>query len=127
MDIPIYGSIPAGFAQNREQEAIGCVSVDVKILGVKPSAGTFALAVKGDSMIGKHIMAGDTVIVEQGLAPKSGDVVAALIDGGSTLKTYLTHDGSPYLRAENPRYPDLKPATELCIQGVMVALIRQRR
>jgi len=35
MDIPLYGSIPAGFAADREQDAEGCVSVDVESIGVK--------------------------------------------------------------------------------------------
>ena len=50
--------------------------------------------------------------------------VAALIDGESTLKRYLLQRGRPFLRAENPRYPDLLPANELIIQGVMVGLLR---
>jgi hypothetical protein len=37
----------------------------------------------------------------------------------STLKTFLLNRGKPFLRAENPRYPDLIPAQELVIQGVM--------
>jgi len=127
VDIPLFGSIPAGLAENREQEAIGCVSVDVETVGIKPTARTFALEVRGDSMIGKHILSGDTVVVEHGVTPKPGDVVAALIDGESTLKTFMVQRGKPYLRAENPRYPDLIPAGELVIQGVMVALIRKRK
>ena len=78
-------------------------------------------------MIGKHIMDGDTVIVEHGQTPRNGDVVAALIDGESTLKTYVADKSKPYLRAENPRYPKLIPANELVIQGVMIALIRKRK
>jgi len=127
VDIPLLGSIPAGFAENLEQEAIGCVSADVESIGIKPSTRTFALVVKGDSMIGRHIVSGDTAIVEHGVTPKPGDVVAALIDGESTLKTFMTQRGKPYLCAENPRYPDLIPATDLVIQGVMVALIRNWR
>ena len=42
----------------------------------------------------------------------------------TTLKRYLVQRGRPFLRAENPRYPDLVPATELIIQGVMVGLLR---
>ena len=38
----------------------------------------------------------------------------------------MTRNGKPYLKAENPCYPDLIPARELVIQGVMVALIRKR-
>jgi repressor LexA len=51
--------------------------------------------------------------------------VAALIDGNCTLKTYVVKSGKPYLKAANPKYPDLIPAQELVIQGVMRALIRR--
>ena len=108
------------------QEAQGCVSIDVQSLGIKPTPRTFALEVRGDSMIGRHILDGDTVILEHGVTPRMGDVVAALIDNESTLKTYILEKGKPHLRAENPRYPKLIPAQELVIQGVMVALIRKR-
>jgi len=127
VDIPLFGSIPAGFADQREQEAKGCVSIDIESLGIKPSPRTFALEVRGDSMIGKHIVDGDVVVVEHGQTPRHGDVVAALIDGESTLKTFVADKGKPHLRAENPKYPKLFPAGELVIQGVMVALIRKRK
>jgi repressor LexA len=78
-------------------------------------------------MIGKSIIEGDTVVIEHGVQPRSGDVVAALIDGQVTLKTFVMQLGKPYLRAENPRYPKLIPQEELQIQGVMVALIRRRK
>jgi repressor LexA len=67
------------------------------------------------------------VVVEHGQTPRNGDVVAALIDGDSTLKTFVMEKGKSYLKAENPRYPKLIPAAELVIQGVMVALIRKRK
>jgi repressor LexA len=127
VDIPIFGSIPAGFADDRQQEAIGCITVDVQAVGIKPTTRTFALQVQGDSMIGKHILPGDVVVVEHGVTPKPGDVVAALIDGESTLKTFALQRGKPCLHAENSKYPDLIPAAELVIQGVMVALIRKRK
>ena len=126
-DIPLLGSVPAGFADERKQEAKGCVSIDIGTLGIKPSPRTFALEVRGDSMIGRHILDGDVVVVEHGQTPRNGDVVAALIDGESTLKTYVADKSKPYLRAENPKYPKLIPAGELVIQGVMVALIRKRK
>jgi hypothetical protein len=81
----------------------------------------------GDPMIGKCIMDGDLVVLEHGMTPRNGDVVAALIDNESTLKTFLLNRGKPFLRAENPKYPDLIPAQELVIQGVMLALIRKRK
>src|SRR5271156_6509843 len=52
-DIPIFGSIPAGTPQSREQDAEGCTTVDIKSLGFIPTRNTFALRVTGDSMIGK--------------------------------------------------------------------------
>ena len=74
-------------------------------------------------MIGAGILPRDTVVLEV-REPRPGDIVAALIDGETTLKRYLTRDGQPFLKAENPDYPDLIPAQELVIQGVQVALFR---
>ena len=127
VDVPVYGAIPAGFAREQQEEAIGCISIDVKTLGVRNRNRIFGLKVRGDSMSGKNILDGDFVIVEQGRTPRTGDVVAALIDNESTLKTLVMKHGKPSLRAENPKYPDLIPASDLSIQGVMVALVRKTR
>ena len=127
VSVPIYGSIPAGLPEDTAQEEEGCVLMDVDTLGIKPTARTFGLKVRGDSMIGKSIVDGDIAIIEHGVQPRTGDVVAALIDGQVTIKTFLMQRGKPYLRAENPRYPNLIPQEELQIQGVMVALVRKRK
>jgi repressor LexA len=127
VDIPVFGAIPAGPPQRRSQESEGCLTVDVATLNVPPSPRLFALQVRGDSMTGRHILDGDLVVVEHGRNPKPGDVVAALIDGESTLKTFVQERGRPpCLRAENPRYPQLHPAQELVIQGVVVQVIRRK-
>jgi repressor LexA len=126
-DIPIFGSIPAGPPEDRRQEAKGCLSIDIESLGIRPSPRTFALEVRGDSMIGRHIIEGDVVVLEHGVTPRNGDIVAALIDSESTLKTLVLERGRTWLRAENPRYPKLIPGNELVIQGVMVALVRRRK
>jgi len=125
-DIPIYGQIPAGMSALTEQTIEGHVSVDKRSANVSKNRGTFALRVRGDSMIGAHIVDGDIVILEDSKEPHNGDIVAALIDGETTLKCYVVEHGRPYLKAENPRYPDLIPARELKIQGVMVSLIRKQ-
>ena len=125
LDIPVFGSIPAGFARDSQQDKQGTISIDIELLGIKKTARTFALQVRGDSMIGRHIMDGDYVILEHGLTPRVGDVVAALIDNENTLKTYVLDKGKPALKAENPKYPQLVPAAELVIQGVMVGLVRK--
>lgn len=123
VDVPVYGSIAAGMGEDQTQEQDGCLSIDVRSLGIPRNARTFALKVRGDSMIDAHICDGDTVVLEF-REPRRGDVVAALIDGETTLKRYVMQDGKPYLQAENEMFPDLLPARELIIQGVMVALLR---
>lgn len=124
LDIPVYGDIAAGMAQDVTPERDGCVSVDVHSVGISPSSKVFALKVRGDSMINAHICDGDTVVLEM-REPRNGDVVAALIDGETTLKRFIVDRGTPYLQAENEDYPDLIPVSELVIQGVMVALLRK--
>jgi len=124
VDIPVYGSIPAGIAEPREQDAEGCVSVDINSINYKPTKYAFALQVRGESMIGRHILDGDFVILEHGPDPRNGEIVAALIDNECTLKTFVVKNGKPFLKAENPKFPNLIPAQELVIQGVFRALIR---
>jgi repressor LexA len=124
-EIPLFGSIPAGFGEDREQEPDGCVVVDISSIGFKPTRNTFALRVKGDSMTGKFICDGDIVILEHGPEPRNGDIVAALIDRKTTLKTFVQKGGKRYLKAENPKYQNLIPSEELVIQGVFKGLIRK--
>src|SRR5262245_5264853 len=125
VEIPVFGSIPAGFSADRDQEAGECIPVTMDAIGFKPTRNTFALRVSGDSMIGKHICAGDIVVLEHGPDPRPGQIVAALIDRKSTLKTFVLKNGKPFLKAENPKYPDLIPSEELMIQGVVRAVLRR--
>ena len=83
VDIPIYGSIPAGLAEDRRQEAQGCVSIDIETLGIKPTPRTFALEVSGDSMINAGIDDGDIVLVENKKEFSSDDIVLAEVEGES--------------------------------------------
>jgi repressor LexA len=125
-DVPIYGQIPAGMSALTEEMIEGHVSLDARSANISKNRGTFALRVRGDSMIGAHIVDGDIVILEGSKDVQNGDIVAALIDGETSLKRYVLEHGRPYLKAENPRYPDLIPARELKIQGVMVSLVRKQ-
>jgi len=122
--IPILGQIPAGMPIDASELSDASLAVDLAAFGVQDQAEVFAVKVRGDSMIGAQIADGDTVILQKRL-PKNGDIVAALIDGESTLKRYLLDHREPFLRAENPAYPDLLPAAELTIQGVMIGLFRR--
>jgi repressor LexA len=125
-DIPIYGQIPAGMSTLTEQTIEGHVSLDARSVNAAKNGRTFALRVQGDSMIDAHILDGDIVIFEDRKDAQNGDIVAALIDGETTLKRYVMEHGRPYLKAENPLYPDLIPARELRVQGVMASLVRKQ-
>lgn len=125
-DIPIYGQIPAGMSALTEQTVEGHMSLDSRSVNASKNGRTFAVRVRGDSMINAHILDGDIVILEDRKEVRSGDIVAALIDGETTLKRYVMEHGRPYLKAENPLFPDLRPARELRIQGVMVSLVRKQ-
>ena len=75
-------------------------------------------------MVGRRFFDGDVVLFDRSSTPKHQDVVAALIDQECTLKTLVLKEGTAWLKAENPDYPDLIPAHDLQIQGVAKAVIR---
>jgi repressor LexA len=122
--IPILGQIPAGMPSEASESSGINLGVDLAAFGIERGAEVFAVRVRGDSMIDAQIADGDTVLLQKRV-PKNGEIVAALIDGESTLKRYLVDHGKPFLKAENPLYPDLLPAAELVIQGVMIGLLRK--
>jgi repressor LexA len=122
--IPILGQIPAGMPIETSESSDSNLGVDLMAFGVERGAEVFAVRVRGDSMIGAQIADGDTVLLQK-RAPKNGEIVAALLDGESTLKRYVLDRGEPFLKAENPIYPNLLPAAELVIQGVMIGLLRK--
>jgi len=123
--VPLLGRIAAGMPASAEGADDACLHVDPRTLGMAKNAPIFALRVQGDSMIDAHIVSGDYVILET-REPRSGDIVAALIDGENTLKRFVVRDGAVFLKAENALYPDLLPAHDLRVQGVMVGLLRPR-
>lgn len=120
---PVLGYIPAGGPVITEESTIDHINIDVSL--VKNPAKTFLLNVKGDSMINAGIFEGDTVIVDASMEPKLGDIVVALVDGGSTVKRYMIGDGGRiFLRPENEKYSDIYPDYDLQIQGVVTGLMR---
>ena len=116
----------AGMPQDVTGDSSASVAVDFAALGLSASAQPFALKVHGQSMVDAHIVDGDVVIMDH-RKPRHGDVVAALIDGETTLKRFVIHGGQTYLKAENIAFPDLVPVHELVVQGVMVGLLRSAR
>lgn len=123
--VPLLGHISAGFPEMETEHYDRSIAIDKEMLG--PSAGhrLFALKVTGNSMKGRGIHDGDWVIADSDASPHEGDVVVALIDGESTLKTLAVVKGGYFLKAENPDYPDLMPLGEMVIQGVVRVVLRR--
>jgi len=127
VSIPFFNSIPAGFGDpTTSNEPDHYMAVQPEMLGVKNPSKSFAVRVRGLSMTGAGILDGDVAILEKKEAAM-GDIVAALIDGETTLKRLLKERGRVILKAENPDFPDLEPKDKLEVQGVMVGLVRRFR
>jgi SOS-response transcriptional repressor LexA len=118
-------SAPAPFHTQHPQEHEACVSMAINTAAYRPARNTFALRVIGDSMIVRHICDGDILVFEPGADPRPGQVVAASVDGKSTIRTFLLKNGRPLLKAANPTTPAIFPGGELTIQGVARVLIRK--
>jgi repressor LexA len=126
-DVTVYGSIPAGVPAEASPEVGGrTIPVDPALFGLSAARGRelWALEVSGESMVGAHIVPGDLALFER-REPQPGEIVAALVDGAITLKRLVRRGGGLVLRAENPRYAEIRPAEQLEVQGVLVGLIRR--
>ncbi|HZQ51622.1 MAG TPA: transcriptional repressor LexA [Bryobacteraceae bacterium] len=89
---------------------------------------TFALQVRGESMIDDHICSGDFVLVEKSDSVKNGDIVVALVDGAeATLKRYYAEpDGRIRLQPANAAMePIFVDPASLQIQGRVLAVMRK--
>ncbi len=116
------GQVRAGMPEPVDSRPPEPVNLD-RLLVRHPSR-TLLIQVKGDSMRGAGIHPGDIAVVEQGVEARPGDLVVAWVDNEYTLKT-LAKAGDRYiLKAANPDYPDILPAGELSILGVVKALAR---
>lgn len=123
--LPLVGSVQAGFPSPAEEALCDVISMDEYLI-IRPES-SFLLRVSGDSMIGEGIMEGDLVIAEKGLEPNNGDVVIAEVDGEWTMKYFRKQGKQIVLEAANPKYPDIKPKSELKLGGIVTAVIRKYR
>ncbi len=124
-DLKVLGTVEAGFPSPAEEELSDNLSLDELL--IQNREATFLLNVSGDSMTGAGILPGDMVIVDKGLAPKSGDIVIAQVDGDWTMKYLRKRGGDVQLIAANPAYKPIRPKNELKIAGVVTAVVRKYR
>lgn len=123
--LPVMGAIAAGFPDHTESSGVlDQIQVPIREGVRRRAPQSFALRVRGDSMIEANIFDGDMVVIEPG-QPKPGDIVAALIDGETTLKRLVRQGTRTFLKAENPAYPELYPVSELTVQGIARSVVRK--
>lgn len=121
--VPLAGDVSAGFPSPAEEELRDVISFDEYL--ITNQSKSFILKVDGDSMTGAGIMPGDLVLVERGKEPKTGDVVIAEVDGSWTIKYFHKRGKEIYLEAANPKYPKIKPQSEMRLGGVVTAVVRK--
>jgi repressor LexA len=119
--VPVVGRIAAGGPVLAEEYIEDVFPLPRELVG----AGTlFLLRVVGDSMIDAAITDGDWVVVRQQQVAENGDIVAALIDGEATVKTYRRREGKIWLLPHNPAYAPI-PGDQASILGRVVTVLRK--
>src|SRR5436190_12683180 len=119
--VPLVGRIAAGGPVVAEEAIEDVFPLPKQIVG----EGTlFLLKVTGDSMINAAIADGDWVVVRQQPVADSGDIVAAMIEGEATVKTFKRSDGHVWLMPHNPAYAPIA-GDEASVLGRVVAVMRK--
>eukprot|EP00831_Metopus_contortus_P018324 TRINITY_DN1780_c0_g1_i5.p1 TRINITY_DN1780_c0_g1~~TRINITY_DN1780_c0_g1_i5.p1 ORF type:complete len:208 (+),score=33.04 TRINITY_DN1780_c0_g1_i5:728-1351(+) len=127
LPIPLLGRINAGLPLDSQEYKEGEFYVDPQILGGIDTAKAFALKVAGESMRDLGIFDEDIVIVKQNEDYKAGDIVVALVDDETTVKSYYPLKGGRIeLRPANADFiPQVYPSSQVKLQGVVIALQRE--
>ena len=118
--VPVVGRIAAGIPITAEQQVEDVFALPRQIVG---KGELFLLRVVGESMIDAAICDGDWVVVRSQRNAENGDIVAAMLDGEATVKTFRKRDGHIWLL---PRNSDFEPilGDEAEILGKVVAVLR---
>jgi repressor LexA len=125
LEIPLLGRIAAGLpvesVENRETLNFADFAGD---------GNTFALQVRGQSMIDDHICDGDMILLERVSQARDGDIVVALVSGNETTLKRFYREGSDMVRlqpANAALKPIMVPARDVQIQGRLLAVLRKYR
>jgi len=122
--LPLFGDgVAAGFPSPAEDYVEGRLSLDEHL--VPHPEATFFVRARGNSMVGAGIFDGDLLIVDKSLAPLSGHIVIAVVDGELTVKRLIRRGGTLLLKAENPQFQEItfREGQELQVWGVVTASV----
>jgi repressor LexA len=119
--VPVVGRIAAGRPVLADEYVEDVFPLPRELVG----EGTlFLLRVAGDSMIDAAIADGDWVVVRQQQVADNGDIVAAMIEGEATVKTYRRREGHVWLIPHNPAFAPI-PGDDATILGRVVTVLRK--
>lgn len=119
--VPVVGRIAAGGPILAEQAVEDVFPLPRELVG---EGSLFLLRVAGDSMVDAAITDGDWVVVRQQPVADNGEIVAAMIDGEATVKTFKRRDGRVWLLPHNPDYEPI-PGEDATVLGKVVAVLRR--
>ncbi|MGL5858675.1 MAG: transcriptional repressor LexA [Angustibacter sp.] len=119
--VPVVGRIAAGGPILAEQVIDDVFPLPKQIVG---EGNLFLLTVVGDSMVDAAICDGDWVVVRQQPTAENGDIVAAMLDGEATVKTFRRRDGQVWLIPHNPAYEPID-GTHATVLGKVSAVLRR--
>jgi repressor LexA len=117
----VVGRIAAGGPVLAEQAVEDVFPLPRELVG---EGSLFLLRVVGDSMVDAAITDGDWVVVRQQPTAENGDIVAAMIDGEATVKTFKRRDGHVWLLPHNDAYQPI-PGDEATVLGRVVTVLRR--
>jgi repressor LexA len=119
--VPVVGRIAAGGPILAEEAIEDIFPLPKAIVG---EGSLFLLKVAGDSMNDAAIADNDWVVVRQQPTADNGEIVAAMIDGEATVKTFKRRDGHVWLLPHNDAYEPI-PGDDATILGKVVAVLRR--
>ena len=119
--VPVLGRIAAGGPILAEQAVEDVFPLPRELVG---EGSLFLLKVVGESMVDAAICDGDWVVVRQQNVADNGDIVAAMIDGEATVKTFKRTGGQVWLMPHNPAFDPI-PGNDAVVLGKIVTVIRK--
>ena len=119
--VPVVGRIAAGGPILAEERIEDVFPLPKQLVG---DGTLFLLEVSGDSMIDAAICNGDYVVIRQQPTADNGEIVAAMIDGEATVKTFQRKDGQVWLLPHNDAYEPID-GTDATILGKVTAVLRR--
>ncbi|MBC7630484.1 transcriptional repressor LexA [Aeromicrobium sp.] len=121
VNVPMVGRIAAGGPILAEQRIEEIFPLPKSLVG---DGTLFLLEVSGDSMIDAAICSGDYVVIRQQPNAENGEIVAAMLDGEATVKTFQRKDGKVWLLPHNDDYSPID-GTHATILGKVTAVLRR--